>query len=129
MGWRAGASAVARRPRFPRRRADKRCGFFGGTDDAQIWATAVKASLRSAVLMWPGPPVMADGTKPTYWYPFVDRYHYRKKVQKVAGWLGAFVPLVRAASVLRARLLDRRTDGDCGPWHAQTWTTRTARTS
>ncbi|BGP34102.1 hypothetical protein JCM10296v2_005917 [Rhodotorula toruloides] len=52
-----------------------------------IWATASKASLRSAVLMWPGPPVMQDGTKPTYWYPFVARYHHRKKVQKVAGWL------------------------------------------
>ncbi|GEM10469.1 type I phosphodiesterase/nucleotide pyrophosphatase/phosphate transferase family protein [Rhodotorula toruloides] len=52
-----------------------------------IWATATKSSLRSAVLMWPGPPVMSDGTKPTYWYPFVDRYHYRKKVKKVAGWL------------------------------------------
>ncbi|GAA5823294.1 hypothetical protein JCM11251_007556 [Rhodosporidiobolus azoricus] len=52
-----------------------------------IWSTAVKAGLRSAVLMWPGPPIMADGTKPTLWYPFVDKYHFRKKVERVAKWL------------------------------------------
>lgn len=33
----------------------------------QIWSTAVKNGLKSAVLMWPGPPVMSDGTKPTQW--------------------------------------------------------------
>ncbi|GAA6029087.1 hypothetical protein JCM8097_001587 [Rhodosporidiobolus ruineniae] len=52
-----------------------------------IWATAVKNALRSAVLMWPGPPLMADGTKPTLWYPFVDHYHFRKKVDRVSKWL------------------------------------------
>ncbi|BGP18628.1 hypothetical protein JCM10213_004177 [Rhodosporidiobolus nylandii] len=52
-----------------------------------IWATAVKNALRGAVLMWPGPPVLKDGTKPTLWYPFVDRYHFRKKVDRVAKWL------------------------------------------
>ncbi|GAA5894436.1 hypothetical protein JCM6882_004821 [Rhodosporidiobolus microsporus] len=52
-----------------------------------IWSTAVKAGLRSAVLMWPGPPLMADGTKPSLWYPFVDHYHFRKKVDRVGKWL------------------------------------------
>ncbi|GAA6004031.1 hypothetical protein JCM10207_006523 [Rhodosporidiobolus poonsookiae] len=52
-----------------------------------IWATAVKNALRSAVLMWPGPPVLADGTKPTLWYPFVDKYHYRKKADRISKWL------------------------------------------
>ncbi|GAA5873558.1 hypothetical protein JCM8547_005618 [Rhodosporidiobolus lusitaniae] len=52
-----------------------------------IWATVVKSALRSAVLMWPGPPVLADGTKPTLWYPFVDHYHFRKKVDRVSKWL------------------------------------------
>ncbi|KAL8277172.1 hypothetical protein RQP46_010420 [Phenoliferia psychrophenolica] len=52
-----------------------------------IWSTAVKNGLRSAVLMWPGPPVMADGTKPTLWYPFQNKYHYSRKVDKIASWL------------------------------------------
>ncbi|KAK4700203.1 hypothetical protein P7C70_g6048, partial [Phenoliferia sp. Uapishka_3] len=52
-----------------------------------IWSTAVKNGLRSAVLMWPGPPIMADGTKPTQWYPFQNKYHYSRKVEKVASWL------------------------------------------
>ncbi|CEQ40678.1 SPOSA6832_02317 [Sporobolomyces salmonicolor] len=59
-------------------------GWWGGEP---IWATAVKSALRSAVLMWPGPPKLADGTKPTLWYPFVDHYHYRKKLARLAGWL------------------------------------------
>lgn len=89
----------------------------------QIWATAVKASLRSAVLMWPGPPVMQDGTKPTYWYPFVDRYHYRKKVRKVAGWLGAFeLVSLHLTRVVAAE--EERANGVS----AQTWTTLTAHT-
>ncbi|GAA5874588.1 hypothetical protein JCM1840_002238 [Sporobolomyces johnsonii] len=59
-------------------------GWWGGEP---IWATAVKSALRSAVLMWPGPPKLADGTKPTFWYPFVDHYHYRKKLARLAAWL------------------------------------------
>lgn len=52
-----------------------------------IWSTAVKNDLRSAVLMWPGPPKMADGTKPTYFYPFINHYHVSRKVERVAAWL------------------------------------------
>ncbi|BGP50447.1 hypothetical protein JCM10450v2_006366 [Rhodotorula kratochvilovae] len=52
-----------------------------------IWATAVKNRLRSAVLMWPGPPQLASGVKPSRFYPFIDHYHYRKKVDRVAKWL------------------------------------------
>ncbi|KAM0750332.1 Phosphodiest-domain-containing protein [Meredithblackwellia eburnea MCA 4105] len=52
-----------------------------------IWSTAVKNGLRSAVLMWPGPPVMADGTKPTLWYAFQNKYHFSRKVDKIADWL------------------------------------------
>ena len=32
-----------------------------------IWSTVVKAGMKSAVLMWPGPPKMLDGIQPTYW--------------------------------------------------------------
>ncbi|GAA5867801.1 hypothetical protein JCM3774_005857 [Rhodotorula dairenensis] len=52
-----------------------------------LWATAVKNSLRSAVLMWPGPPVLKDGTSPTLWYPFVNHYNYHHKVNRVEKWL------------------------------------------
>lgn len=57
-------------------------------DWLQLWATAVKNSLRSAVLMWPGPPVLRDGTSPTLWYPFVNHYNYHHKVDRVEKWLG-----------------------------------------
>lgn len=36
--------------------------------------------------MWPSPPVMLDGTKPTYWYPFQANYPVAKKVEKLASW-------------------------------------------
>ncbi|GAA5991727.1 hypothetical protein JCM10908_001113 [Rhodotorula pacifica] len=52
-----------------------------------LWATAAKNSLRSAVLMWPGPPVLKDGTSPTLWYPFVNHFNYHKKVNRVEKWL------------------------------------------
>ncbi|GAA6005146.1 nucleotide pyrophosphatase/phosphodiesterase family protein [Rhodotorula paludigena] len=52
-----------------------------------IWATAVKNKLRSAVLMWPGPPVMESGIKPSLFYPFINKFHYHKKVERVAKWL------------------------------------------
>lgn len=57
-----------------------------------IWATAVKNSLRSAVLMWPGPPMLQDDTKPSLWYPFVNHFNYHKKVDRVEKWLGTSEP-------------------------------------
>jgi hypothetical protein len=74
---------------------------YADDETEQIWSTAVKNALRSAVLMWPGPPKMADGTKPTYWYPFVDHYHFRKKVERVGKWLGTpFFPPIPSFSAL-----------------------------
>lgn len=52
-----------------------------------LWATAGKNALRSAVLMWPGPPALKDGSSPTLWYPFVNHYNYHKKVDRVKKWL------------------------------------------
>lgn len=40
----------------------------------QIWSTAVKQGKKSANIFWPGPPLMEDGTSPTYWYPFINDY-------------------------------------------------------
>lgn len=72
-----------------------------------MWATAGKNALRSAVLMWPGPPMLKDGSSPTLWYPFVNHFNYHKKVDRVEKWLGeARMTLKRAVSrvTLRARL-------------------------
>ncbi|SCZ89552.1 BZ3500_MvSof-1268-A1-R1_Chr1-1g01253 [Microbotryum saponariae] len=52
-----------------------------------IWSTAVKNGLKANVLMWPSPPMMADGTKPTRWYAFHDHYHYSRKLLQIASWL------------------------------------------
>lgn len=30
---------------------------------------------------------MLDGTKPSYFYPFINNFHYQKKVSKLASWL------------------------------------------
>lgn len=30
---------------------------------------------------------MLDGIKPTFFYPFINHYHYRKKLSKLASWL------------------------------------------
>lgn len=40
--------------------------------------------------MWPGPPVMDSGIKPSLFYPFINKFHYHKKVERVAKWLGAY---------------------------------------
>ncbi|KAI5478563.1 type I phosphodiesterase/nucleotide pyrophosphatase/phosphate transferase family protein [Pseudohyphozyma bogoriensis] len=51
-----------------------------------IWSTAVKNGFKTGVLMWPGPPKMADGAKPTYWVPFETQFFLRK-LDKIAEWL------------------------------------------
>lgn len=75
-------------------------------DRSQIWATAVKSKLRSAVLMWPGPPELASGVSPTRFYPFINESSYEDKVDRVAKWLGASV-LLLFLPLLLARLMPR----------------------
>ncbi|KAK4052450.1 hypothetical protein OIV83_002252 [Microbotryomycetes sp. JL201] len=64
------------------------------------WSTAVKNGKRSAVLMWPGPPMMQDGTRPTYFYPFHNNYAPSKKVLKIADWLD--LPLKTRPNLINA---------------------------
>lgn len=75
-----------------------------------MWSTAVKNGLKSAVLMWPGPPKMSmccmtlesrtsaslmamrvlseDGAKPTYWKPFANKIQWDLKTDQIMKWLG-----------------------------------------
>jgi predicted AlkP superfamily pyrophosphatase or phosphodiesterase len=53
----------------------------------QIWSTAQKASFKTAVLMWPGPPILADGTAPTYHVPFKNHIDPSLKAAQIATWL------------------------------------------
>lgn len=48
--------------------------------------------MRSAVFMWPGPPVLRDGTRPSHWWAFEDHFSVRRKVDKIFEWLGASSP-------------------------------------
>ncbi|KAM0790620.1 hypothetical protein ACM66B_004483 [Microbotryomycetes sp. NB124-2] len=64
------------------------------------WSTAVKNGKKAAVLMWPGPPMMDDGTRPTYFYPFRNNYAPAKKVAKIADWLDS--PLYTRPSLITA---------------------------
>lgn len=36
----------------------------------QMWETASKAGVNTAVMMWPGPPTTSSGVSPTYFIPF-----------------------------------------------------------
>ncbi|GAA98799.1 uncharacterized protein L969DRAFT_76526 [Mixia osmundae IAM 14324] len=52
-----------------------------------IWSTAVKAGIKTANLMWPGPPMMKDGTRPTYFHAFENNYHWSKKLDVITRWI------------------------------------------
>jgi len=65
-----------------------------------MWSTAVKHGLRAMNCMWPGPPMMKDGTKPTVWFPFQNRYHYTKKVDLIFSWLD--LPLAKRPHLINA---------------------------
>ncbi|KIO34326.1 hypothetical protein M407DRAFT_16861 [Tulasnella calospora MUT 4182] len=51
------------------------------------WATAVKAGLTTANLMWPGPPVTREGISPTYYVPFKDHVALDWKHDQIFEWL------------------------------------------
>ncbi|KAG8935051.1 hypothetical protein FRC01_009091 [Tulasnella sp. 417] len=51
------------------------------------WATAVKAGLKTANLMWPGPPVTSEGISPTYYVPFENHVALDWKHDKIFEWL------------------------------------------
>ncbi|KAK4056973.1 hypothetical protein OIO90_001873 [Microbotryomycetes sp. JL221] len=64
------------------------------------WSTVVKNGKKSAHMMWPSPPRMQDGTRPTYFYPFHDNFEPSKKVDKIAQWLD--LPLSKRPQLINA---------------------------
>ncbi|KAB5591542.1 Type I phosphodiesterase/nucleotide pyrophosphatase [Ceratobasidium theobromae] len=52
-----------------------------------MWETAVKAGMKTANLMWPGPPVTRNGIKPTYFTPFRVNMTLFAKADQVLEWI------------------------------------------
>ena len=52
--------------------------------------------------MWPGPPEMADGTRPSLFYPFQDKVDYKVKSDLIAKWLD--LPLEERPQLITAYL-------------------------
>ncbi|CAE6444471.1 unnamed protein product [Rhizoctonia solani] len=52
-----------------------------------MWETAVKAGLKTANLMWPGPPVTRNGHKPTHFIPFRINMSLQDKSDQILNWI------------------------------------------
>lgn len=115
VGWRAGAPFLS-----------QSAWTTLTPDRTQLWSTALKNGLRSAVLMWPGPPIMKDGAKPSLWcaaslfarfrrsptallqVPFPERLSSLEKGRQARG-MARFVSSSSSSS-LRPRRLTSRAD-------------------
>lgn len=58
--------------------------WYGGIP---LWALAEKEGMISASLMWPGSSSNAGGARPTYYYPYHEKFTPSEKVNKVINWL------------------------------------------
>ncbi|WP_295222986.1 ectonucleotide pyrophosphatase/phosphodiesterase [uncultured Chryseobacterium sp.] len=58
--------------------------WYGGTP---LWALAEKQGMVSASMMWVGSASDAGGKRPTYYYPYHEKFSPSEKVQKVIDWL------------------------------------------
>ncbi|CBQ72899.1 related to nucleotide diphosphatase [Sporisorium reilianum SRZ2] len=52
-----------------------------------IWATAERSGVSSAVLMWPGPPVTAQGGRPRYFQKYESEWDLEGRLRQVLGWI------------------------------------------
>lgn len=52
-----------------------------------IWSTASKNQMKTAVMMWPGPPYTSEKIRPTYWRAFQDHFKWSKRIQLLETWL------------------------------------------
>ncbi|KAG9015293.1 hypothetical protein FRB93_012992 [Tulasnella sp. JGI-2019a] len=52
-----------------------------------VWATAQKAGIPTANLMWPGPPTTLDGHSPDYYVPFKNHVPLAWKHDRIFEWL------------------------------------------
>ncbi|WP_223606536.1 ectonucleotide pyrophosphatase/phosphodiesterase [Chryseobacterium sp. OSA05B] len=58
--------------------------WYGGTP---LWALAEKQGIVSATLMWVGSASNAGGMRPSYYYPYHEKFKPSEKVEKVVNWL------------------------------------------
>ncbi|MDR4951594.1 ectonucleotide pyrophosphatase/phosphodiesterase [Chryseobacterium sp. ES2] len=58
--------------------------WYGGTP---LWGLAEKQGMISASLMWVGSASDAGGIRPTYYYPYHEKFTPSEKVEKVVNWL------------------------------------------
>ena len=58
--------------------------WYGGTP---LWGLAEKQGMVSASLMWVGSASDAGGMRPTYYYPYHEKFSPSEKVEKVVNWL------------------------------------------
>ncbi|KXH85857.1 alkaline phosphatase family protein [Chryseobacterium kwangjuense] len=58
--------------------------WYGGTP---LWALAEKQGMVAASLMWVGSASDAGGTRPSYYYPYHEKFKPSEKVDKVINWL------------------------------------------
>lgn len=58
--------------------------WYGGTP---LWGLAEKQGMISASLMWVGSASDAGGKRPTYYYPYHEKFTPSEKVDKVINWL------------------------------------------
>ncbi|MBQ0151314.1 MAG: alkaline phosphatase family protein, partial [Chryseobacterium sp.] len=58
--------------------------WYGGTP---LWALAGKQGIVSASLQWVGSASNAGNFRPTYYYPYHEKFNPKEKVEKVVNWL------------------------------------------
>ncbi|KMQ62641.1 phosphodiesterase [Chryseobacterium sp. BLS98] len=58
--------------------------WYGGTP---LWGLAEKQGMISASMMWVGSASDAGGKRPTYYYPYHEKFTPSEKVDKVIDWL------------------------------------------
>ncbi|WP_426481621.1 ectonucleotide pyrophosphatase/phosphodiesterase [Chryseobacterium sp. R2ACT005] len=58
--------------------------WYGGTP---IWGLAEKQGMVSASLMWVGSASDAGGMRPSYYYPYHEKFTPSEKAEKVVNWL------------------------------------------
>lgn len=58
--------------------------WYGGLP---LWGLAEKQGMVSASLMWVGSASDAGGMRPTYYYPYHEKFTPAEKVEKVVNWL------------------------------------------
>jgi predicted AlkP superfamily pyrophosphatase or phosphodiesterase len=52
-----------------------------------MWETAEKVGIKTANLMWPGPPKTSSGASPTYFVPWADKVPLKDKHDQLMAWI------------------------------------------